>query len=119
MKKLLCAVISVMMLFGAAALGEALPVEETLFNPGTYEAENQGFGGAVKVTVKVLFHVLFDLLRLIRKIRERPEPVPFAAAVIVYADQPEMLRELIDDITELELPAGRRPRENHQCLSVC
>ena len=40
MRKILCLAVSVMMLFGAAALSEALPAE-TLFTPGTYEAEAQ------------------------------------------------------------------------------
>ena len=42
MKKLFCLALSMMMLFGSFALGEALPADDTLFNPGTYEAEAQG-----------------------------------------------------------------------------
>ena len=53
MKKLLSLALSVMMLFGAFALGEALPVDDTLFTPGTYEAEAQGFGGKVQVAITV------------------------------------------------------------------
>ena len=61
MKKLLCLAISVMMLFSAFALGEALPVDDTLFTPGTYEAEAQGFGGPVKVTITVTEDAITDV----------------------------------------------------------
>ncbi len=50
MKKLFCLILSLMLMLSAAALGEALPAE-TLFTPGTYEAEAQGFGGMVQVAV--------------------------------------------------------------------
>ena len=53
MKKLLCLVLSLVLLVGAAsAFAEALPVE-TLFTPGTYTVEKQGFGGPVQVAVTV------------------------------------------------------------------
>ena len=52
MKKLLSLVLSLMLLCSASALSEALP-EETLFTPGVYQAEEQGFGGTVSVTVTV------------------------------------------------------------------
>ncbi len=61
MKKLFCLALSMMMLFGSFALGEALPADDTLFNPGTYEAEAQGFGGPVKVTVTVTGDAITDV----------------------------------------------------------
>ena len=60
MKKLLSTVIALMLLFSASALAEALPVE-TLFVPGVYEAEAQGFGGPVKVVVTVTADEITDV----------------------------------------------------------
>ena len=52
MKKLVCLLLSLMLLVPAAALTEEAPAE-ALFTPGTYDAEAQGFGGPVKVTLTV------------------------------------------------------------------
>ncbi len=52
MKKLISLALTLMLLLSASALAEALPAE-TLFIPGAYEAEAQGFGGPVQVTVTV------------------------------------------------------------------
>ena len=52
MKKLLCLAVSLMVLLSTVALSEALPAA-TLFTPGTYEAEAQGFGGMVQVSVSL------------------------------------------------------------------
>ncbi len=52
MVKLLSLVLALMMLFTACAFAEAAPAE-TLFTPGTYEADAQGFGGTVHVAVTV------------------------------------------------------------------
>ena len=52
MKKLVCLVLSLMMLCGASAFAEALPAEG-LFTPGTYEAEAQGLFVPVKVQITV------------------------------------------------------------------
>ncbi len=60
MKKLFCLILSLMMMFSAAALGEALPAQ-TLFTPGTYEAEAQGFGGMVQVAVTVTENEITDV----------------------------------------------------------
>ena len=60
MKKLICLVLSLMMLCGASALSEALPAK-TLFIPGTYEAQEQGFGGAITVTVTVSDNEITDV----------------------------------------------------------
>ena len=60
MRKLFCLILSLMMMFSAAALGEALPAE-TLFTPGTYEAEAQGFGGMVQVAVTVTENEITDV----------------------------------------------------------
>ena len=53
MKKLSCLVLTLMLLMGTVAFSEALPQEDALFAAGTYEAEAQGFGGTVKVSVTV------------------------------------------------------------------
>ena len=55
MKKLLCLVISLMLLCSATALAESL------FTPGTYEAAGKGFGGEVKVTVTVSENEITDV----------------------------------------------------------
>ena len=52
MKKLFCILLALMMLMSATALLEAVPAP-TLFTPGTYQAEAQGFGGMVQVAVTV------------------------------------------------------------------
>ena len=52
MKKTLCMILSVLMLLCSCAFSEALP-EQTLFIPGTYEAEEQGVFSPVRVTVEV------------------------------------------------------------------
>lgn len=53
MKKLSCLVLTLMLLMGTVAFSEALPQEDALFAAGTYEAEAQGFGGTVQVSVTV------------------------------------------------------------------
>lgn len=53
MKKLSCLVLTLMLLMSTVAFSEALPQEDALFTAGTYEAEAQGFGGTVKVSVTV------------------------------------------------------------------
>ena len=62
MKRMLGFLIMVMMLVTtvAGAFAEALPAE-TLFIPGTYEAEEQGFGGPVKVAVTVSEDEILDV----------------------------------------------------------
>ncbi len=52
MKRLISLVVALMMFCGASALSEALPAE-TLFTPGTYEAEAQGLLSSVKVQITV------------------------------------------------------------------
>ena len=53
MSRILSILLSLMLLlFACSALAEAQPAD-TLFAPGTYEAEAKGFGGPVKVTVTV------------------------------------------------------------------
>ena len=47
-------------LSSAGAMGEALPAP-TLFTPGTYEAEAQGFGGMVQVSVTVAENEITDV----------------------------------------------------------
>ncbi|MBQ9300454.1 MAG: flavocytochrome c [Clostridia bacterium] len=60
MKKLLSLILAMTLLIGASAMAEALPAE-TLFTPGTYEAEAQGFGGMVQVTVTVAENEITDV----------------------------------------------------------
>ena len=60
MKKLLCLAVSLMVLLSTVALSEALPAA-TLFTPGTYEAEAQGFGGPVSVSVTVTQDKITDV----------------------------------------------------------
>ena len=55
MKKLICLILSLMLMCSATALAEAL------FTPGVYEAEAQGFGGTVKVTVTVTENEITDV----------------------------------------------------------
>lgn len=52
MKKLISLVVVLALLFSVSAFAEALPAE-TLFTPGTYTAEAQGFLSTVKVAVRV------------------------------------------------------------------
>ena len=52
MKKLVCLILSLMLLCGASAFAEALPAEG-LFTPGTYEAEAQGLLSTIKVQITV------------------------------------------------------------------
>ena len=52
MKKLACLILTLALLCGTSAFGEALP-EETLFTPGTYEAQAQGLFVPVKVQITV------------------------------------------------------------------
>ncbi len=60
MKKLISLALTLMLLLGASALAEALPAE-TLFTPGAYQAEAQGFGGPVQVTVTVSADEILDV----------------------------------------------------------
>ena len=60
MKKLLSLILAMTLLIGASAMAEALPAE-TLFTPGTYVAEAQGFGGMVQVTVTVAENEITDV----------------------------------------------------------
>ena len=61
MKKLLSLILAMVFTLTAAfALSEALP-KETMFTPGTYEAEAQGFGGPVHVTVTVSEDEILDV----------------------------------------------------------
>ena len=63
MKKILCLALALAMLCGVSALAEALPAE-TLFTPGTYQAEAQGLFVPVKVQITVsedeITNVLID-----------------------------------------------------------
>ena len=52
MKRLACLILALAMLCGVSAFGEALPAE-TLFTPGTYEAQAQGLFVPVKVQITV------------------------------------------------------------------
>ena len=52
MKKLICLILSLAMLFGVSALAETAP-EQAIFTPGTYEAEAQGIFVPVKVQITV------------------------------------------------------------------
>ncbi len=60
MRKLVCILLTLMMLFGTTALQEAA-LNPTLFTPGTYEAEAQGFGGMVQVAVTVTENEIVDV----------------------------------------------------------
>ena len=61
MKKLLSLVLALALaLTTTLALAEALP-KETLFTPGVYEAEAQGFGGMVQVSVTVGENEILDV----------------------------------------------------------
>ena len=51
MKKLICLLLSLMMLFGAAAMAET--AEEALFTPGTYTGEAQGIFSPITVRITV------------------------------------------------------------------
>ena len=53
MKKLICLLLSLMMLFGAAAMAET--AEEALFTPGTYTAEAQGIFSMITVRITGVF----------------------------------------------------------------
>ena len=53
MKKLICLILTLALALGAvSALSEAAPAV-TLFTPGTYTVETQGFGGPITVTITV------------------------------------------------------------------
>ena len=60
MKKLISLLLTLTMLCGASALAEALPAD-TLFTPGEYEAQAQGFGGPVQVKVTVSADEILDV----------------------------------------------------------
>ena len=61
MKKLICVLISLMMLLGASAYAEPAPAEK-LFTPGTYSAEAQGIFVPVKVQVTVTENEITSVL---------------------------------------------------------
>ena len=61
MKKLICVLISLMMLLGASACAELAPAEK-LFTPGTYSAEAQGIFVPVKVQVTVTENEITSVL---------------------------------------------------------
>ena len=61
MKKLICVLISLMMLLGASACAEPAPAEK-LFTPGTYSAEAQGIFVPVKVQVTVTENEITSVL---------------------------------------------------------
>ena len=52
MRKLFCILLSLTLFFGASAFAETAPAD-TLFTPGTYEAEAQGLLSTVKVAITV------------------------------------------------------------------
>ena len=72
MKRLLCLVLSLLLLVSSAAWAE-----DALFTPGVYEAEAQGFGGAVKVTVVV------DENKILAVVIEGPAETPTLGGVAV------------------------------------
>ena len=76
MKKLFCLLLTLLMLVSSAAWAEAQPAE-ALFTPGTYEAEVQGFGGTVKVTVTV------DENKILSIVIEGPNETPALGGVAV------------------------------------
>ena len=61
MKKLVCLLLSLLLLCGVSALSEALPAE-TLFTPGTYEASAQGMIVPIKVTITVTETEIVDVV---------------------------------------------------------
>ena len=71
MKRLLCLVLSLLLVSSAAW------AEDALFTPGVYEAEVQGFGGAVKVTVVV------DENKILAVVIEGPAETPTLGGVAV------------------------------------
>ena len=60
MKKLFCLLVALTMLLCSTALMEAVPAP-TLFTPGTYQAEAQGFGGKVQVVITVTENEIVDV----------------------------------------------------------
>ena len=76
MKKLICIVISLLMLMTSVAWAET-PAGEALFTPGTYEEEAQGFGGTVKVIVTV------DETKILAVVIEGPNETPALGGVAV------------------------------------
>ena len=79
MKKLICVLISLMMLLGATAFAEPAP-EEKLFTPGTYSAEAQGIFVPVKVQVTVTENEITSVL--IDATGETPELGGMAAGTL-------------------------------------
>ncbi|MBR6164414.1 MAG: flavocytochrome c [Clostridia bacterium] len=61
MKKLICLILSLAMLFGVSALAETAP-EQAIFTPGTYEAEAQGIFVPVKVQITVDENTITNVL---------------------------------------------------------
>ncbi len=61
MRKLLCLVLVLAMIFSTTAMVAAEPAE-ALFTPGTYTAEAQGFGGMVTVTITVSEDQITDVV---------------------------------------------------------
>ena len=61
MKKLVCLILSLLLLSVSTALGEALPAD-MLFVPGTYEAEAQGMFVPVKVQITVSENEITNVL---------------------------------------------------------
>ena len=56
MKKILCLLVSFLLMTGMCAVAE-----EALFTPGTYEVETQGFGGPITVSVTVTDSEITDV----------------------------------------------------------
>ena len=79
MKKLICVLISLMMLLGASACAEPAPAEK-LFTPGTYSAEAQGIFVPVKVQVTVTENEITSVL--IDATGETPELGGMAAGTL-------------------------------------
>ena len=79
MKKLICIILSLMMLLGAAAFAEPAPVEK-LFTPGTYSAEAQGIFVPVKVQITVSGNEITSVL--IDATGETPELGGMAAGTL-------------------------------------
>ena len=79
MKKLICVILSLMMLLGAAAFAEPAPVEK-LFTPGTYSAEAQGIFVPVKVQITVSGNEITSVL--IDATGETPELGGMAAGTL-------------------------------------
>ena len=82
MRKLICVLLSIMMLFGAAAFAETAPAAD-LFNPGTYEAEAQGLFVPVKVQITVSGTAITNVL--IDATGETPELGGMAAGKLAEA----------------------------------